>query len=329
MEKRALGQSGITVSALGLGCMGMSEFYGAHDDAQSLDTLAHAVERGVTFFDTADMYGQGHNEQLLARFLPGRRDGLTIASKFGIVRDGTGYGRHIDNSPAYIAQACDASLARLGIETIDLYYAHRIDKTRPIEETVEAMARLITAGKVRAIGLCEVSPQTLRRAHAVHPIAAVQSEWSLWSRDPETDGTLATCRELGVSFVAYSPLGRGFLTGALNGTEGLDEKDFRRLSPRFLAENMARNQKLVDRIKELAAAKSVTPGQLVLAWLLGQGQDVIPIPGTRRIVHLDENLAAAEIRLSGNELAELSAAIPPGAAAGQRYPEEGMKGMSA
>jgi aryl-alcohol dehydrogenase-like predicted oxidoreductase len=329
MEKRLIGGSGLEVSAIGLGCMGMSEFYGAHDDVESLATLERAFELGVTFFDTADMYGAGHNEQLLSRFLKGKRDRIVLATKFGIVREDGGYGRRIDNSPDYIRKAVDASLSRLGTDTIDLYYAHRLERGRPVEEIVETLAELVRAGKVRAIGLSEVSAETLRRAASVHPIAVVQSEWSLWTRDPEVNGVLAACREMGTAFVAYSPLGRGFLTGKLDGTEGLAENDFRRLSPRFREENLERNRALVDKVKDLATIKGVTPGQLVLAWLLAQGNDVVPIPGTRRIRHLEEDLAAAEVLLSDAERKEISQAVPPGAAAGERYPEEGMKGLNA
>lgn len=327
MQTRHLGS--LTVSALGLGCMGMSEFYGAHDDTQSLATLERALDLGVTLFDTADMYGRGHNEELVGRFLSGRRDRVVLATKFGIVREGDGYGRSIDNRPDYIRRACEASLRRLGTDVIDLYYAHRINPQQPIEDTVGALAELVRQGKIRAIGLSEVSEVTLRRAAAVHPIAAVQSEWSLWSRDPETNGVLATCRELGIGFVAYSPLGRGFLTGRLDGTEGLDDNDFRRLSPRFLAENLQRNLALVAKIKEFAAAKGVSPGQLVLAWLLAQEPDVVPIPGTRRVAHIEENIAAAAVSLTADEVAAIGRAVPPGSAAGQRYPEEGMKGLNA
>jgi len=330
MKTRILGNSGLTVSALGLGCMGMSEFYGAHDDAESLATLEWAEALGVTLLDTADMYGDGHNETLLGRFLKGRRERFVVASKFGIVREGDTYGqRRIDNSPDYIRQACDASLKRLGVDVIDLYYAHRRDKSRPIEETVAAMAELVKDGKVRAIGLSEVSADTLRRAQAVHPIAAVQSEWSLWSRDVEENGVLEACRQGNTAFVAYSPLGRGFLTGRLDGTEGLADSDFRRLSPRFRAENLARNLALVEQVKIQAKAKGCTPGQLVLAWLLAQGQDVLPIPGTRRIPHLEENLAAADITLTPQEIQALSDAVPPGAAAGERYPAETMNTVNA
>lgn len=328
MHERALGRSGLKVSALGLGCMGMSEFYGAADDSQSLATLDRALELGITHLDTADMYGSGHNEELLGRFLRDKRDRVVLATKFGIVRQPGEYARGIDNSPAYVRQACDQSLLRLGVEVIDLYYAHRRNKDVPIEDTVGAMADLVRAGKVRALGLSEVSAATLRRAHGVHPIAAVQSEYSLWTRDPE-DGVLAACRDLGVSLVAYSPLGRGMLTGAITSVADLAENDFRRLSPRFQSDNLAANLALVDQVKALAVAKGCTPGQVALAWLLAQGADILPIPGTKRIKYLEENTAATAVALSADEIAALARAIPKGAAAGERYPEEGMKGMNA
>lgn len=328
MQKRDLGRTGLQVSALGLGCMGMSEFYGPADEAQSLATLERALDLGVTHFDTADMYGSGHNETLLGRFLKGRRDKVVLATKFGIVRQPGQYARAIDTSPAYVKTACEASLKRLGIETIDLYYAHRRNPDIPIEDTVGAMADLVRQGKVRALGLSEVSAATLRRAHAVHPIAAVQSEYSLWTRDPEAE-VLPACRALGVSFVAYSPLGRGMLTGAIAKTDDLAENDFRRLSPRFQAGNMAANLHLVDKVKELAAKKGCTAGQAALAWLLAQGTDILPIPGTKRVKYLEDNVGAAAVALSPDDLAFLARALPPGAAAGERYPTEGMKGLNA
>jgi aryl-alcohol dehydrogenase-like predicted oxidoreductase len=328
MEKRNIGASGLSVSALGLGCMGMSEFYGPADDAQSLATLERAFELGVTHYDTADMYGSGHNERLLARFLAGKRDRVTVATKFGIVRAPGDYARRIDNSPAYVRAACEASLGRLGVDTIDLYYCHRRNPEVPIEDMVGAMADLVREGKVRALGLSEVSAQTLRRAHAVHPIAAVQSEYSLWTRDPEAE-VLPACRELGVGFVAYSPLGRGILTGAIATAADLAGDDFRRLSPRFQGDNLAANLALVDKVRAVAAAKGCTPGQVALAWLLAQGTDILPIPGTKRIKYLEDNVGAASVQLSDTELAALSAALPPGAAAGARYPDEGMKGLNA
>ncbi len=333
MEKRDLGASRLTVSALGLGCMGMSEFYGPTDDAQSLATLERALELGVTFLDTADMYGSGHNEELLGRFLTGRRDKMVLATKFGIVRrpGDTGparYERTVDTSPAYLRTACEASLRRLGTEVIDLYYAHRLNPNVPVEDTVGAMAELVRAGKVRALGLSEVSARTLRRAHAVHPIAAVQSEYSLWTREPEAE-VLPACRELGVSFVAYSPLGRGFLTGSIGKDTDLAANDFRRISPRFQHDHLERNLRLVDVVKTLAGARGVTPGQVALAWLLHQGKDIVPIPGTKRIKYLEENVAAVSLTLSMDDLARLNQALPLGAAAGDRYPRAGMKGLNA
>jgi len=327
MEYRTLGSSDLTVSAIGLGCMGMSEFYGPTDDAQSLTTLERAFALGVTHFDTADMYGSGHNESLLARFLVGRRDRVVVASKFGVVREPGQYARRIDTRPAYVRAACEASLKRLGVETIDLYYAHRLNPEVPVEETVAAMADLVTAGKVRALGLSEVSAATLRRAHAVHPIAALQSEYSLWTRDVEAE-VLPVLRELKVSLVAYSPLGRGMLTGAIGKDTPLADNDFRRISPRFQADNLDANLRLVDVVKTLAAERGCTPAQLALAWLLAQGPDILPIPGTRRISALEENLGAISVRLSADDLARLNAALPPGIAAGDRYPPEGMKGLN-
>lgn len=328
MNQRTLGRGGVAVSALGLGCMGMSEFYGPADDAESLATLARAAEIGITLFDTADMYGSGHNETLLGRFLATHRDRVVIATKFGIVRKAGPYTRTIDSRPEYARTACEASLKRLGIETIDLYYAHRINPDIPIEETVGAMADLVAAGKVRALGLSEVSPTTLRRAHAVHPISALQSEYSLWTRDPE-GAVLDTCRELGIAFVAYSPLGRGMLTGTIDTTETLSADDYRRHTPRFQGVNFAANLHLVNLVRTLAAAKDCTPAQLALAWLLHQGDDIIPIPGTRRIERLEENVAATRVALSDTDLARLDAALPRGAAVGARYTEEGMKGVNA
>ncbi len=328
MQTRTLGRDGLTVSALGLGCMGMSEFYGSRDDAESLATLEHALDRGITFFDTADMYGIGHNEELLGRFLKGRRDRVVVATKFGIVRDPAGgYARRVDNSPAYVREACDASLRRLGIDTIDLYYCHRVNPAQPIEDTIGAMAGLVQQGKVRALGLSEVAPATLRRAHAVHPIAALQSEYSLWTRDPE-EGVLAACRELGIGFVPYSPLGRGFLTGAVTSTETLGETDFRRISPRFQDEALRQNLALAEQIKAIAAGKGCTPAQLAIAWVLAQGDDVVPIPGTKRRTYLDDNLGALDVVLTAEDLAALDRAAPRGAAVGDRYTAEGMKGVN-
>ena len=327
MQTRTLGASSLTVAEIGLGCMGMSEFYGPSDEAESLATLERAAELGVTLYDTADVYGMGHNETLLGGFLK-RHPSVKVATKFGIVREPGKYERVIDNSPAYVARACAASLNRLGVETIDLYYAHRVNPEQPIEETVGAMAALVKAGMVRAIGLCEVSAATLRRAQAVHPIAAVQSEYSLFTRDPEAE-VLPACRELGIAFVPYAPLGRGFLTGAVTGLEGLAQNDFRRISPRFQGENLEANLKLAASVKALAVGKGCTPGQLALSWLLHQGRDIVPIPGTRRIRYLEENVAAAAVRLSEADLAAINAALPPGAAAGERYPQAGMVGLNA
>jgi len=328
MRQRHLGNSGITVSAIGLGCMGMSpEFYGPSDDDASRQTLEWAYQLGVTLYDTADMYGRGHNEQLLSSFLRAHPD-VRIASKFGIVRTGGLFERRIENSPSYIAAACDASLKRLGVEIIDLYYAHRINTEQPIEDTVGAMARLVEAGKVRAIGLSEVSAKTLRKAHAVHPIAAVQSEYSLWTRDPEAE-VLPACHELGIAFVAYSPLGRGMLTGAISHATTFADTDYRRLSPRFVGDNLDANLILVDAVKQLAKTKGCTPAQLAIAWLLHQGDDIIPIPGTRRIATLEENLRAADVELSDDDLAAIRAALPPDAAAGARYPQGATAGLNA
>jgi len=321
MQTRRLGRSGLVVSAFGLGCMGMSEFYGRGDDRESIATIHRALDLGITFLDTADMYGPYANEELIGRALRGRRDQVVIATKFGIVRDPTDpTKRGVNGRPEYVLSACDASLRRLGVDTIDLYYQHRVDPNIPIEETVGAMAQLVQEGKVRYLGLSEAGPRTLRRAHRVHPIAALQSEYSLWTRDPE-DETLATCRELGTGFVAYSPLGRGFLTGQIKRFEDLSKDDYRRQSPRFQGENFQANLALVRRIEEMAAEKGCRPAQLALAWVLAQGEDVVPIPGTKRRKYLEENVAALNVGLTAEDLRQIEALAPKGVAAGARYPE--------
>lgn len=320
MKMRTLGSQGLTVSELGLGCMGMSEFYGPRDDQESIATIHRALELGVTFLDTADMYGPFINEELVGRAIRDRRDQVVIATKFGNVRTPDGGWQGINGRPEYVRQCCDASLQRLGIEVIDLYYQHRVDLTVPIEDTIGAMAELVQQGKVRYIGMSEAAPATIRRAHAVHPITALQSEYSLWSRDLEDD-VLPTVRELGIGFVAYSPLGRGFLSGQFNRLEDLPEDDYRRHSPRFQGENFAKNIQLVDQVKQIAAEKQVTPSQLALAWLLAQGEDIVPIPGTKRRQYLEENVAATTIQLTTEELSRIEAIAPKGSAAGDRYPD--------
>jgi len=323
MESRELGRSGLEVSAIGLGCMGMSEFYGASDDAASINVLHHAIDIGVTFWDTADMYGTGRNEQLVGRALRGRREQVVLATKFALQRGPDGSFIGISGRPEYVRAACDASLRRLGVNHIDLYYQHRVDPQVPIEDTVGAMAELARAGKVLHLGLSEASASTLRRAAAVHPIAALQSEWSLWSRDIEVD-IVPACRELGIGLVPYSPLGRGFLTGAIRSLDDLAEDDWRRANPRFQGENFERNLELVAHVERLAAAKGCTPAQLALAWVLAQGPDVVPIPGTRSRTRLEENAAATAVALSAGELAAIDELIPKDMAAGARYPASGM-----
>jgi aryl-alcohol dehydrogenase-like predicted oxidoreductase len=327
MKKRKLGQHGPHVSAIGLGCMGMSEFYGPHDDRQSLDTLAHALDLGIDFLDTADMYGRGHNEELIGKFLRTTKKHVVVASKVGIVREASGYGRRVDNSSHHIFSACDASLHRLGIERIDLYYLHRLDPSALLDTTMETMAELVRDGKVGHVGLCECSEDTLRRAHKIHPIAAVQSEYSLWTRDPE-DGVLKACRELGIAFVAYSPLGRGFLSGKLNDTSGFAPDDFRRMNPRFQGDNFFRNRKALNALAAFAGEKRCSLAQLALAWLLAQGDAIIPIPGTKRRLYLDENAKATEIHLAPADLRQIDKILPRNFVAGARYTPEGMKGVN-
>ncbi len=324
MNTRALGRQGLRVSAVGLGCMGMSDFYGPASEDEAIATIHHALDHGIDFLDTSDIYGPFTNERLVGRALRGRRDGVVLATKFGNVRGEDGAWLGIDGRPEYVRRACDASLQRLGVDTIDLYYQHRVDRKVPIEETVGAMAELVRAGKVRFLGLSEAAAATVRRAHATHPISALQTEYSLWTRDPEAE-ILPTVRELGIGFVAYSPLGRGFLTGRFATAADVADGDSRRQHPRFQGENFAANRAIVDRVRAVAADKQITVGQLALAWVLSRGDDVVPIPGTTKRAHLTENVAAADVRLTAEELARLDAAAPRGVTAGDRYPEGGMR----
>ena len=324
MQRHTLGHSSLTVSVLGLGCMGMSEFYGPRREEETIAVIHRALDLGVNFLDTADIYGNGHNEELVGKALRDRRQGVVLATKFGNVRDAAGRFLGVNGRPEYVRQACEASLRRLQVETIDLYYQHRVDRNVPIEETVGWMSRLIEAGKVRSLGLSEAAAATLRRAHKTHPLSALQTEYSLWSRDPEEE-ILPACRELGITFVAYSPLGRGFLTGQIKRLEDLAPDDWRRNNPRFQGENFEKNLQLVRHLEQLAAQKGCKASQLALAWVLAQGEGIVPIPGTTRRTHLEENLTALGITFTPEELARLNEIAPQGVAAGERYPEMGMK----
>ncbi|HEY9693127.1 MAG TPA: aldo/keto reductase [Oculatellaceae cyanobacterium] len=320
MKTRKLGNQGLEVSELGLGCMGMSDFYGGRDEEEAIATIHHAIDNGVTFLDTADMYGPHTNEQLVGKAIKDRRDQIILATKFGIVRTPEGGFGGVNGKPEYVHQACDGSLQRLGVDVIDLYYLHRVDPNVPIEDTVGAMAELVKQGKVRYIGISEAAPDTIRRAYGVHPITALQTEYSLWTRDPE-DEILPTVRELGIGFVPYSPLGRGFLSGAIKSIDDLAQDDYRRFSPRFQGENFNKNLELVEQVNAIASEKGVTASQLALAWLLAQGEDIVPIPGTKRRTYLEENIGATEISLTQEELSRIEQLAPKGVAAGDRYPD--------
>lgn len=326
MIRKTLGKSDLVVSAMGLGCMGMSEFYGPGDERESIRTIHRALELGIFFLDTADIYGLGKNEELVGRAIRDRRSGVVLATKFGNVRGGDGSWLGVNGKPEYVRSCCEASLRRLGTDRIDLYYQHRVDPATPIEETVGAMADLVREGKVRALGLSEAAPATIRRACAVHPIAALQTEYSLWTRDPEAE-VLPTCRELGIAFVAYSPLGRGMLGAKIRKAEDLSDGDYRRSHPRFMGENLAHNLSLVRRLEEVAAEKKCSPSQLALAWVMARGEDIVPIPGTKRVERLEENARATEVLLSPRDIARLDEAFPFGAAKGTRYPEQAMKAV--
>lgn len=327
MKTRELGKNGLVVSALGLGCMGMSEFYGAHDEGEALATIHRALELGIDFLDTADAYGPFTNEELVGRAIKGRRNEVILATKFGNVRGADGSFRGINGRPEYVMRACEGSLRRLGVDTIDLYYQHRVDPDTPIEDTIGAMERLIEQGKIRHLGMSEAAIDTLRRAHSVHPITALQTEYSLWSRDPE-DGLLDVCRELGIGFVAYSPLGRGFLTGQFKTFDDLAPDDWRRENPRFEGENFQKNLDLVEHIQEIAAEKGCTPAQLALAWVLAQGEDIVPIPGTKRRQYVEENMGALDVQITPEDLERIDEIAPKGVAAGARYEEAGMAAVN-